>query len=99
MKITGCATRTCTSAWRNRRVEFFSHLLMTATDRRLLAAATARLRLTIIIQLRRVTCMSSGVYRDRAWRRVASFSTATARARPWKKKNRAVVSAGTRPRP
>jgi len=41
-----------------RREEFFSHLLMTSPT-------ATRLRLTIIIQLWRVTCTSSGVYRDR----------------------------------
>lgn len=49
-----------------RREEFFSHLLMTPPT-------ATRLRLTIIIQLWRVTCTSSGVYHDRGGA-VISFS-------------------------
>lgn len=63
-KLQACATWTCMGF--AHRGEFFSHFLM------MLPTAT-RLRLTIIIQLRRVTCTSSGVYRDHGGA-VISFS-------------------------
>lgn len=65
MKITGLRDVDMYGFRPSRRI-FFSHLLMT------LPTAT-RLRLTAIIQLWRVTCTSSGVYRDHGGA-VISFS-------------------------
>lgn len=72
-KLQACATWTCMGS--ARREEFFSHLLMTPPT-------ATRLRLTIIIQLWRVTCTSSGVYRNRGGMAPSFLFRVLARVKP-----------------